>query len=291
MNDQNMDINLSYGASHDALRKSVASKLFIVNVAALALYIIVCLVDFAFNAFFYGTLSFGSDVYLYATRVTSVVYSRMGYLIIALVKLLVPVALIYTFVYMIVLRKTKCKDPVTHVYKTRRAPSVLQLFAILTCIEIAMFVFAFSFNMFKAKNFTFFDNALTFYGLTQLGDFFGITELLGSMSNPIVKIVVTVFVDIALLVYAVAQFLLFKYMKNFLIALSDIVGSQIAQMQEKPPMILSYIFGGLNIVFAGLMIINGSLITAALHVAMAAYLFSMAVFLHNIYKNIVTNGN
>lgn len=291
MNDQNMDKNLSYGASHDALRKSVASKIFIVNIIALVFYIIVCLADFAFNAFFYGTVSFGSEVYLYATRVTSVVYSKMGYLIIALVKLLIPAALIYTLVYMLILRKTKCKDPVTHVYKSRIAPSVLQLFAILTCVEIAMFVFAFSFNMFKAKNLTFFDNALTFYGLTQLGDVFGITELLGSMSSSVVKIAVTVLVDIALLVYAVAQFLLFKYMKNFLVALSDIVGSQIAQMQEKPPMILSYIFGGLNIVFAVLMIINGSFITAALHVAMAAYLFSMAVFLHNVYKNIVTHGN
>jgi len=291
MNEQNMDMSLSYGASHDALKKSVSSGIFIASIIMLALFSVVSIVDSIVNIFFFGTMEIGSDLYLQATRVAAMVYSRFGYMIVGLIKLLVPVACIYSLVYFIKLRTTKCEDPITHIFKARRASSVLSLFALLTCIQCAMFVFAFSFNMFKADNYNFIVNACSFFGITELYSVLGLADFFAGLTGTFGKIVVTVVVDLVVAVYAVAQFLMYKWMKDFHVALADIVGSGIAQMQEKPPFVLNCVFCGVNIVISIFMLINGSFISAIVGLALAAYLISMGFFLRKVKKTIQVAGN
>lgn len=287
MNEQN---NFSYGASHEALKKSVASKIYIASIIFLALFIVANIVDAVVNIAFFGMLEIDSEVYLHATRVAAMVYSPTGYAIVALVKLAIPIACLLTLVYAIKLRTTKCENPVDHVFKTRHASSILFLFALFTVVQCAMFMFAFSFNMFKADNYNFVATACSFFGITELYNYFGLAEFFAGLTGTFAKIGVTVLVDLVVAAYALAQLLLYKWTKSFLIALSDIVSSGIAQMQERPPFKLSVAVSLANIVMAVFMVLNGSFVAAILNVALAAYLLSNGFYLRRVKKNITDAG-
>lgn len=288
MNEQN---NFSYGASHEAFRKSVASKIYIASMIFLGLFIVANLVDAFVNIAFFGMIEYDSVVYLQATRVAAMVYSPTGYTVVALVKLLIPIACLFTLFYSIKLRTTKCADPVNHIFKTRHASSILFIFALFTVVQCAMFIFAFSFNMFKADNYNFVATACSFFGITELYEYFGLAEFFAGLTGTFAKIAVTVAVDLVVAAYALAQLLLYKWTKDFLIALCDIVSSGIAQMQERPPFKLGIAVSLANIVLAVFMVLNGSFVAAILNVALAAYLLTNGLYLRRVKNNISVAGN
>ena len=87
-----------------ALRSSISKTTFKIATVLLCAFVFCKFLSFVVNALFFGTVSFGDNIFFYATRETSMIWSWWGYAFVGVIDLVFAAVALVSLLHMI---KTK----------------------------------------------------------------------------------------------------------------------------------------------------------------------------------------
>ena len=261
-----------------------------------------------------------------ATKVSSLIKSGWGYLALAVVKSLIPAACTFALVYAIKLMKNANSISSRNINSLSKAPAVLHLYSIFTCIDCVFIGFTL-FIPFMAypKNSGLVNVEKLFASLdmSKLYENMGIEKILESVLGVYSNIVTGIFsaienilngmgltsvyenmdlpriathlssiapilavVALFVIAYGLLQAFMFASFKKYYYILENVVENENYIADKKAPLVFPIIFTVLHIIAGVFMLINGTWLTALVSFATAAYIITTALFLRKMEKSI-----
>ncbi|MBO5879418.1 MAG: hypothetical protein J6Q68_02555 [Clostridia bacterium] len=259
----------SENKNQSVFKEFLSSKLFLMYLISVGAMVFTFSLASILNLFFFGATG---TIAISAVRVSSVVWSRFGYFLVALVKGFKTATLIIVFINIIKLFKNKNSFTHENVNVMSKIPAVFHLYSLFTLIDCGFFAVAAVANPFSEKVFAFLD-MLSLYKMLDL-------------NVEKVSLVVKIIFVILVVGFGLFQYVMYSDMKQ---TYSDLVGA--ARIEgylsgKKVSVILPYVYAGINFVFAIVMFLNGSWVSALMNLSLAAYLVVNALFMKSVHSKI-----
>lgn len=267
MNSQEIIESVTETKNYSIFKESLSSKLFLAYLIAIGALALTHILSTVICVFFFGATGTGAAS---AVRVSSVVWSRIGYICVAVINVAKPIIFTLSSIYIFKLIKNKDSFSINHISILSRIPAVLFIYSFFTLVDCGFFVVG-------ATNETFTENVFAFLDMLKIYRVFDIGEWETTVISRIILVTLT-------LAYGIFQFIMYASLKATFSNFEVAVKNDNFSPEKKAPFILPMVFTGVNVVFAVFMFINGSWVSALINLAIAAYLAVTALYLKSLHK-------
>ncbi|MBQ7363444.1 MAG: hypothetical protein IJW48_03220 [Clostridia bacterium] len=221
------------------------------------------------------------------TRVSGIISGGFGAIMTALLDALMPVAMIFTLVYMIKLIRDKNSITPEGVRQLGHGAGVLHLYSILMLIDnafIAFFLFLPAFKLpFSARaaaDATVFEQVFTFLDTPSV--YTTLFSWLEGSENGFASVALAFITGALFLAFAFVQLMTFGFFKNYFKDVEISLENKNYIIEKKAPLIVPCIFAGANALVAIFVLISGSWLTALSSLAISAFTVATSLLLKKL---------
>ena len=290
MNSQETKTATSVATREEKFGKAVGSKLYLgmlIATAAVALFTSVSVIYNLISAIILFVSPDKTMANIGGTRVSGLISGGFGAIMTALLEALIPVAMIFTLVYMIKLIKDKNSITVSGVHMLGNGTGVLHLYSLLMLIDnafISFFLFLPAFKLpFSARaaaDATIFKQIFTFLDTPSVYTMF-FSWLEGS-KNGFLSVALAFIAGLLFLGFAIVQLMTFGFFKNYFKDVEIALDNKNFIIEKKAPIIFPCIFAGANALVAIFVLISGSWVTALSSLAISTFTVMTSLFFRKL---------
>ena len=277
----------------DTLNTGTATKLFKIMIAFLGAFAFCKLLSFAVNALFFGTVSFGDSIFMYATRETSMVWSWWGYAFVGLLDLAFAAICIYSLVCVMKAKDlvngntSQCYSSIQIVNRIVYIESILAMIdgAIIVISTFMAFFFPNQLLPFSEKTITFLKSVSDFCDIPKLYSLIGGALGIGNKTGMSALLVLFLIAFVIAFYYLVRTLTVRKTAKAFE-EFVTIYDKSNADVQTRVFKIIPYVFTATNALWAIALFINGSFIAGLVTVSGTGFILTASIFAYKINKSL-----
>ena len=223
------------------------------------------------------------------TRVSDLISTGFGAIMAALLEALIPVAMIFAFIYMLKLRQDKNSATPDGIRQLGYTSGVLHLYSLLMVIDnafISFFLFIpvlrLPFSANAAADPSIFKQVFGFLDAPAIYNMF-FAWMEGS-KNGFVFVLFAFITALLFIGFAIVGLITFGLFKNYFKDIEISLENKNFIIEKKAPFIIPVIFASFNAVVAIFVLISGSFITALSSLAVSAITVATSLFFKNLEK-------